>query len=679
MRIISHSILWVLVFAVVWVSGQPVQSNWKEINPSSSQEAFEEAQTFFRESYQWDLRDQITYLKQLQKAAKIYGTDSMVVRFSEPLAYVYMDADSVAQAFAVLNEALTYSHEPAFRGVVYNGLGILYSDYMDFDASLEYYFKAVEESKRSKDGSEAYPIGNISQVYANLGDYENAIKYLRYSIGFSQAMDPPEKEYSLVFDYSMIADFFLEIEKEDSSTYYSELAIEAIRRIDTIQERKFREACFSGWANLTGCAIKKGDTLKAKQYLEEALNATIRPEYAHQIEAKYHVFIKDYEAAITILEGEVLEKIDAGKEEVLALKVECYKGMGDFAKAVEVQEEWIAYQAEFFGQNRLRYSAFADVKYETIRKEEEIKSLRLKQEVQELTIENQRFAVSLNALLAILLAGGAIFLWQRYRNRNRLNQYLQEQVDLKTQDLRKANDDLKVLSFVASHDLKEPINNIRNYVGLIENKIPEVSKSNLSFFFEIIHNSIGQVYTLLEDLAKYLILTNGESVETTLVDLDKLTDEVFLSLDSYVQARNGELINGGLPELYTNSSLIQVVLKNLVENGLKFNQSSIPSVEVRYEETPNEDHIIVSDNGIGIEAEFYGKIFENFKRLHNRDEYEGSGMGLAIVKLLVEKLGGSILLESTMEKGSTFTIAFPKGAVEKLGERVDLINPLRSI
>ena len=660
MQIKSYSLLWGLICTYAWVSGQPSQSSWKGIDPHSSQEAFEQYQTFFKGSYEWSLQDQITYLKQLQAAAKIYGTDSLVVRYGEPLAYVYMESDSAAQAFAVLNEGLTYCHEPGCKAVVYNALGNLYSDYMDFDASLDFYFKSVEESKKARNGYEPYPIGNISRVYANLKDYESAIKYLRYSIGFSQAMEWPEREYSLVFDYSMITDFFLEVGEEDSSVYYSALAIDAIRSIDTIKERKYREACFISWANLTDVAIKKGDKQKAQQYVKEALNFETRLDYYHRLQAKYHVFIRDYATAIKILEGEVLQQVEAGKEEVMELKVQCYKELGNFQKAVEVQEEWIAHQEEYFGQDRVRFSAIADVKYETLQKEEEIKSLRLNQEVQNLTIQNQRFVVILNSLLAVLLAGGAIFLWQRYRNRNRLSKYLQDQVDLKTQDLRKANDDLRVLNFVASHDLKEPINNIRNYIGLIENRIPEESKSHLSFFFEIIHNSIGQVYTLVEDLAKYLKLANDEVVETSLIDLDKLTDEVFLSMDSYVQERKGKLFNTGLPEIQTNSSLMQVILKNLIQNGLKFNQAAVPKVEIRHEETRSEDRLIISDNGIGIEEEFFEKIFENFGRLHNRSDYEGSGMGLAIVKLLVEKLGGNIQVKSTKGEGSTFILTLPK-------------------
>ncbi|MEM9719018.1 MAG: ATP-binding protein [Bacteroidota bacterium] len=663
MRILRISLSFMLIFSFLWASGQHQVRNWREIDPRSSTDAFDQYGKFLRESYQWEFEERLDFLKHVYHASKTYGNDSLIYTYSEKLGVLYREADSMSQAFILLSEAIKYSTNPRFKRTALNSMGGLHLKNKDYDAALDYYFQAVEEAKKLNDGSEAYPIGNISEVYAILDDYENAIKYLKYSIGFSHALISPEKEYSLVYDYSYISKYFLDTKQGDSTRVYLEKAIENIQKIDTVKRQKFQDACFIGSNYAANIYLELGEADKAKFYIEETRKFAQNFYYSSVLilEAQYYMLVKDYASALEILESEELERTEySGKTGILAMQVECLKGLGEHKRAVEIQEEWIAHQEKLFGQDRLRFSAFADVKYETIRREEEIKSLLLNQEVQELTIENQRFAMILNALIALLLAGSAIYLWQRYRNRNRLSQYLQEQVDLKTQDLKKANEELRVLNFVASHDLKEPINNIRNYIGLIHTKISSESKASLSFFFEIIDNSIGQIYTLVEDLAKYLSLANDEEVETSLIDLDQLTDEVFLSLDSYVQERKGELINAGLPELYSNSSLMRVILKNLVENGLKFNQASVPRVEVSHWENPTNHLISVSDNGIGVEKEFHTRIFENFKRLHNRSEYKGTGMGLAIVKLLVEKLGGSIRLESVVGEGSTFIFSLPK-------------------
>ena len=655
----------ILMCSYLGVPGQQIDRSWKEIDPSTSREAFEAYEKFLDQSYQWEFEERVAYLKRIYQASQSSGVDSLIARYSESLGNLYREADSMSQAYLLLKEAIRHSPDPRHKRVSLNSMGGLHLKNKDYESALDYFFQALEECKKLNDGSEAYPIGNISEVYAIMNDYENAIKYLKYSIEFSGDLESPDKEYSRVYDCSFIASYFLEVDQRDSTLFYLELTLDYIQEIDTIKRQKFQDACFMGNMNAAEIYLKMGNTAKAKHFIEETRKFA-QPFYmstVYLLESEYHLLRKEYGAALKILENEELMREEySGQASILEQRVQCYKGLGKYKQAVEVQEDWIARQAEVFGQDRLRYSAFADVKYETIRREEEIKSLRLNQTVQELTIQNQRFAMMLNGLLALLLAGGAVYLWSRYRSRNRLSKYLQEQVNLKTQDLKKANEDLRVLNFVASHDLKEPINNIHNYVGLIQNKIPKESKRDLGFFFEIIDNSIRQVYTLVEDLAKYLRLANDAVVETSLVNLDQLTDEVFLSLDSYVQERNGKLVNGGLPEMYTNSSLMQVVLKNLIENGLKFNQAPVPRVMVQHKENASEHKLVVSDNGIGIQEEFYPRIFENFKRLHNRQEYQGSGMGLAIVKLLVEKLGGSIQVESSINEGSNFIITLPKGS-----------------
>ena len=127
-----------------------------------------------------------------------------------------------------------------------------------------------------------------------------------------------------------------------------------------------------------------------------------------------------------------------------------------------------------------------------------------------------------------------------------------------------------------------------------------------------------------------------------------------------IQKSNGMVINHGLPNIPSNNSLLYTTLKNFIENGLKYNTSTQPTVELSYNETPENHHIIIKDNGIGIEEKYFDKIFVMFQRLHNRGEYSGSGVGLSIVRLAIEKLNGEIKVESEVGKGSTFIICLPK-------------------
>ena len=131
-------------------------------------------------------------------------------------------------------------------------------------------------------------------------------------------------------------------------------------------------------------------------------------------------------------------------------------------------------------------------------------------------------------------------------------------------------------------------------------------------------------------------------------------------LGAFIQEKQATVEYQDLPTIHSSSSLIFVALKNIIENGLKFNESTKPTVKVEYNSTPEHHQIIVSDNGIGIDPEFHEHVFTMFKRLHSMGEYPGSGIGLAMVKLAAEKLGGGIEIESEKGKGSTFIITLPK-------------------
>ena len=131
------------------------------------------------------------------------------------------------------------------------------------------------------------------------------------------------------------------------------------------------------------------------------------------------------------------------------------------------------------------------------------------------------------------------------------------------------------------------------------------------------------------------------------------------NLQESIKKYNGEVVVNSLPTINSSNAFLFTTLKNLIENGLKYNQSPIPTVEISYHQTETHHQIIVADNGIGIEEQYHKRVFEMFKRLHNRGEYEGSGIGLAIVKLVIEKLDGTIEIESKVGKGTVFKILLP--------------------
>ena len=126
--------------------------------------------------------------------------------------------------------------------------------------------------------------------------------------------------------------------------------------------------------------------------------------------------------------------------------------------------------------------------------------------------------------------------------------------------------------------------------------------------------------------------------------------------------KNGAIhFNSQLPDaIITNESYVRLIFKNLIENSITYNESETPTVNIDYEQTEHYHAFKISDNGIGIDKKYHNYIFNMFKRLHARDDYQGTGMGLSITKKLVEALNGSIQIKTTSQKGSTFVFTLPK-------------------
>jgi light-regulated signal transduction histidine kinase (bacteriophytochrome) len=162
---------------------------------------------------------------------------------------------------------------------------------------------------------------------------------------------------------------------------------------------------------------------------------------------------------------------------------------------------------------------------------------------------------------------------------------------------------------------------------------------------------------LIDDLLTYC--RAGRTPEATDVDLDEVLDEVLVTLGPAIDARGGMVRRAGrLPAVRADATLVGTVLKNLIANGLKFNESRPPVVEIASYDAPSPT-VAVRDNGIGIEPRHHEAIFAMFRRLHARNKYEGTGAGLSIARKIVDQHGGRMWVESQPGQGSAFYFTLP--------------------
>jgi len=237
--------------------------------------------------------------------------------------------------------------------------------------------------------------------------------------------------------------------------------------------------------------------------------------------------------------------------------------------------------------------------------------------------------------------------------------------------LESANKDLDRFAFMASHDLQEPLRKIRIFSDLLYVKYKAMLDEEGKLNIARIQNAAERMQALIKDILTFSKISVEKGMfEKT--NLNNVVDDVLTELDSTVQEKNAKVIVGSLPVLQVNPGLIRPLFYNLISNALKYSKKNVPPVvNIRSEMPPNgqdavsklPEHkycrIYIQDNGIGFDQKYSEEIFGMFKRLHLSTEYEGTGIGLALCKKIVEEHNGYISAKSQVNEGSTFIISLP--------------------
>lgn len=224
--------------------------------------------------------------------------------------------------------------------------------------------------------------------------------------------------------------------------------------------------------------------------------------------------------------------------------------------------------------------------------------------------------------------------------------------------LESSNNELKQFAYAASHDLQEPLRLIISFTQLLKKKYQDKLDANAQEYINFATEGANRMHILLDDLLIYLGVLMAKK-HLTLVDSNNALQKSILELENDIKARNAEITFDLLPTIKANESQLQLIFKNLISNGIKFCQQK-PKIHISAKTNTNEVVFSVQDNGIGIAKKYHQIIFTPFKRLHGRDKYSGTGIGLPICKKIIENYGGRIWVKSESNKGSTFYFSIPK-------------------
>ena len=495
-----------------------------------------------------------------------------------------------------------------------------------YDSALKYVRASLAIAERAGDSSTVdYCLDLMGDIFHATKDFEKA---LEYKIKSCNTVNVKMGEYlSAYCDYTQALTYAELGNYEMASSLFSSALAQQL------QSGQMEEAVRSMFG-LGELMTRQGDCNGGMQLLLESL-----------AEAK--------KLAIKPLTRDVFEKLYAAS-----------KQCGRFEKALVYQQKYILYRDSISNE----------------RTQMRIASLNARQELNALELDLLHKDQRLSALYIIILCGAiafllltALFMFWLYKKQQSYNRLQAERaasmaeqnaaLATANQQLKAANEELEQFAFLISHDLKAPLRTMGSYASLIERRYKNLLDEEGRTFLRYITEDAKHMYVLLEDILNYSRLNKAKPVAGA-VDLNQTVRQAIRQLSGTMKEKRANVECRQLPTVPGNETQLLQLFQNLLDNALKFNPSGTqPQVQITATEEAEHFRFCVQDNGIGIAPAMQAKIFAPFKRLHNRKEYDGTGVGLAICQRIVERHGGTIWMESDGQQGTSFFFTIGKGEV----------------
>lgn len=604
-------------------------------------------------------------LKKAQHIAERDGLDSLLaeVYYEWQQFYLYQDdfdkslvyLDSAAQLFTKVECDRCLANVNDNKGNILTLAGRYNEAYAVLFKAYEQYLKSGDElsanGTRMLLGSTLDYLKVFDQATAY---YEEAFAY------FETGVDTAEVYYQFAFGATSYGILLARQEKYDTALKYFRLG----RQLGLRFEDEY--GVFSAELNIGWIQAKTGvlDSafINCKRGLD--LSLTYEDKFGEEFSCKCLGLIalqqKKYaEAEDYLVRADSLASMIAILDEELEVSdylVELYEELGNYELAHVYQSKHRSLSDSTYNASKAGLLAYMQTQFGIT--EEQQKNTELQKDlIQQTELNRFYLLVGILGVLVTLLVMRLLWLERGQKER------LQELVDKHTADLRTANEELKEFAYITSHDMREPIRSINSFATLSQRRLKEGNHEELHDFLQIISDSSLQLHALVTDVYNFIRIDNTKLHQETF-SIGDILMEIRRDLSSAIQHKNAQIELRHNLKVQTNRSLLKIVLRNLVENAIKYNETEVPKVVVEVEETASGVRLAVSDNGVGISEEYWEYVFRMFKRLHNRKRYPGSGLGLAICRKIIRKLGGEIIINGVgLEgKGIQVSLTLPKEA-----------------
>ena len=533
--------------------------------------------------------------------------------------------------------------------------------------ALEDYFRALELTPHDNLLGRVFTLSNIGIIYQIQGDSALAEKYILNSMELAENSSDPFIQAASILDYISY------LYNNGDYQGVRESARKAIR-LAKLHQDNF--TLIIAYTYLGDVDQTEGLFESALNYFEKAEEIAISSNskdqllyiygrmatiYNDQKKPDQAIFFAD-KAMETIIDQEIQD----ANAWLFDLYANAYSEKGDFEKAYQYQKIF-ADKTDSLSQKNLEETVNKiTIKNELAIEKQERKELEAAKAEQARALSYQKKFNQALLIVGFLALSLIIVLLSAYRNKNQYNTQLKQKVEEQTASLQKkntelasSNEELENFAHITSHDLKEPIRNILSFSKILIDKHGTLTRDQQEHYTNIVYSRAQRVNILLEDVLEFSKVRKGIK-QASWVAPNEIIQTIQQELAPLIKEKKATIKVDDMPKIHFGETELFLILKNLIENGIKYNTSNQPTLHIGYKEEDSMHHFSVQDNGIGVDKGFEQKIFNMFFRLHNKQEFEGTGLGLAICKRIMDKVNGKIWLESKEGVGSTFHFSIPK-------------------